>query len=340
MSTLQSIQSYLETCRSEFCFSAYALAFGNAEQKPEILYAGLNSYWDLNKISEDVLFDIGSITKSFLTVSIIAKLYEQKQFELTEEVQDLLSHRSGLIGWYPIYKELKPGESFSEFYIRNQKQLSKYMPRDKVEYSDIGFLRLGEILKDKGFDLEESFNKLVRDPLHLSVTRFGPVPPSQSVATEYCLNDKKLLHGIVFDENSRALGGKNSHAGLFSNLNEVWTWASEWLKAVDGKSSWLKKDTAKLFTTRTNIPQNSTWGLGWDSPSKPYSSSGSFFSEQSFGSLGYPGCSVWCDPITKNCVVLLTNRVHPSRLDERIRKIRPVLHDMIFEYWKLHGRKK
>jgi CubicO group peptidase (beta-lactamase class C family) len=74
-----------------------------------------------------------------------------------------------------------------------------------------------------------------------------------------------------------------------------------------------------------------TFALGWDTPSPAASSSGSLFSARSVGHLGFTGCSIWWD-LEKNChVILLTNRVHPSRKNDKIKDFRPHIHDLIMK---------
>jgi CubicO group peptidase (beta-lactamase class C family) len=106
------------------------------------------------------------------------------------------------------------------------------------------------------------------------------------------------------------------------------------LSAVLGKSSWLNQKTARLFTTRANLISKSSWAYGWDTRSFEGSSAGSLFSLKSFGHLGFTGTSIWIDPEAQGFCIFLTNRVHPSRLDERIRRLRPILHDEVASYWK------
>ena len=95
--------------------------------------------------------------------------------------------------------------------------------------------------------------------------------------------------------------------------------------------SGLDAKLVRQFTTRQESAAQSSWALGWDTPSVP-SSSGSSFSEQSFGHLGYTGTSLWIDPLRELEVVLLSNRVHPSRRNEKIKTFRPYIHDLV--YWE------
>jgi len=98
-----------------------------------------------------------------------------------------------------------------------------------------------------------------------------------------------------------------------------------------GGSPLLSKDTVKLFTHCEPSPPGTTRALGWDTPSRPYSSSGRLFSLVSFGHLGFTGTSLWIDPGRKLSVTLLTNRTWPDRASQLIRQVRPQVHDAIVE---------
>ena len=102
----------------------------------------------------------------------------------------------------------------------------------------------------------------------------------------------------------------------------------------DGKvvtnPGFLNPDVVREFTNREDTVPGSSWALGWDTPSLP-SSSGQYFSSQSFGHLGYTGTSIWIDPVCELEVVLLSNRVHPRRTNEEIRIFRPAIHDLVYQ---------
>jgi len=96
----------------------------------------------------------------------------------------------------------------------------------------------------------------------------------------------------------------------------------------------LNQEIAVRFVSRQQdswLPDGASWGLGWDTPSRPISSSGRFFSENSFGHLGYTGTSIWVDQEKDLTVILLTNRVHPSHENKKIQAFRPELHDLVFK---------
>jgi CubicO group peptidase (beta-lactamase class C family) len=140
---------------------------------------------------------------------------------------------------------------------------------------------------------------------------------------------KRLLKGEVHDENAAAMGGVAGHAGLFGTAESVLAVSGLWLAAYLGESSLLDAKLVREFTSRQSKSPQSSWALGWDTPSVP-SSSGTHFSPQAFGHLGFTGTSIWIDPQRRLEVVLLTNRVHPSRKNDSIRAFRPLIHDLVY----------
>ena len=92
----------------------------------------------------------------------------------------------------------------------------------------------------------------------------------------------------------------------------------------------FNKSTVRKFTKKQNLP-NSDYAIGWDTPALSGSSAGDFFSNQSFGHLGFSGTSIWIDPDNEVVIVLLTNRVHPTRKNSRIYGIRRMFHNYAME---------
>ncbi|RPI66854.1 MAG: serine hydrolase, partial [Ignavibacteriales bacterium] len=88
----------------------------------------------------------------------------------------------------------------------------------------------------------------------------------------------------------------------------------------------IDSSTVELFTGRY---ENSPRALGWDIKSPEGSSAGNYFNELSFGHTGFTGTSAWVDPLNKIIVVFLTNRVHPTRENRKIIKVRPQLHNAV-----------
>ena len=338
----------LRTC----VFSAYQLT-ANHNHKTKSWFGGKTSHWsDAQAITESTFFDLGSLTKVIATTSIIARLVDQKKLSLSQNlgdffkgfkstayssitVQQLLTHSSGLIAWHPFY--LEPKIPLTDLFCKNEESFLDRSNLKKTVYSDLGFLLLGEILNAHFGPFEKLFEDEVLQPLNLRNIQYGPLKNLDCVATEFCLERKKLIQGEVFDLNTAHFGHRCSHAGLFSSAQDLLPWAVEWLSALEGQSRWLTQKTAKVFTQAGQGESGGTWALGWDTKSKAFSSAGDFFSNLSFGHLGYPGTSIWVDPASRGVVIFLTNRVHPSRFDERIKKFRPLIHNLISKFWEQHG---
>ncbi len=354
MSDPSSIQSILEEATKACVFSGFQLYAERGSQKLD-LSGGVTSYWPQSQpVDSGTLFDIGSVTKAVVTTSLVALavqsgelvlsdplgewLIELRQTPFSEiRLEHLLSHSSGLVGWLPLYREVKKKEELVRWFESHSRQVLVSKPGQHAVYSDLGFLLLGEILERRGVDLKRAFQTKVARPLGLADAAFGPISGLGSgtvAATEYSMERGRLLQGEVFDDNCFGLGGICAHAGLFASAKGLAGWCREWLKAVQGHSSWLCRDVALRFTRPSVIVPSSTWALGWDTKSKTGSTAGSAFSLRSFGHLGYPGCSVWIDPEQNGFAVFFTNRVHPCRLDERIRGVRPRVHDAIAQYWR------
>ena len=269
-------------------------------------------------------------------------------------VRDLLAHRSGLPGWRPFYERLDQEDVIQEPSGGNQpmKQHVLKMIRDepliytrgeRSIYSDLGFMLLGflvERLSGMSLDLwcqEEIVHPLQADPMMFRPTIGGAqldvirplVDGSRIAPTEQDERRNRLLCGEVHDENAAAMGGVAGHAGLFGTAESVLAVSGAWLRGYHGRESILDAKLVRQFTTRQESAAQSSWALGWDTPSVS-SSSGSSFSEQSFGHLGYTGTSLWIDPLRELEVVLLSNRVHPSRRNEKIKTFRPYIHDLVY----------
>lgn len=347
MANPSTIEKILEQARQEYSFSAYQLVT-ECPGKSLSLAKGILSYWEnQSEVTPQSFFDLASLTKPICTVSVLARLVDRKLLEVEWDLEkvapewkgslfgklkicDLLSHCAGLIDWYPFFQK----KSWKEELLLTPEKFLVRRPREKTQYSDVGFLLLGSVIENVLGSVKDGFEIEVVKPLKLKQVQFGAVAKENSVATEWSTTSGTLLQGKVFDENAFGLGGVAPHAGLFSSAEALRPFCREWLNSLSGKSDWLSKATAEMFVKRTLFIADSSWALGWDTRSFIGSSAGSLFSTESFGHLGYTGTSVWIDPVAKGFCIFLTNRVHPSRLDERIRRIRPLIHDEVYDFWR------
>ena len=151
-------------------------------------------------------------------------------------------------------------------------------------------------------------------------------------ATEDCPWRKRVLQGEVHDDNAWTLGGYSGHAGLFSTAEEVYVIANMLREHYLGKrDDYFKPKTVREFFRRQDIVKASDWALGWDTRALEGSSAGKYFSRDSVGHTGFTGTSIWMDLEKDVIAILLTNRVHPKRDNDKIKQFRPVFHDSIME---------
>lgn len=318
-------------------------------------------------VQSSTLYDLASLTKPLVTVSSVLLLVRAGKLHLDLPIQhilgdlnaspigaatlrDLLTHRSGLPGWRPLYERLQEKGATPADPPAMLRQAVLEMIRDealvyargeKSLYSDLGFILLGfAVERVSGLWLDQFFDEhLVRplraQPLYYASTRSVQATephgdPARIAPTEYDERKGRCLRGEVHDDNAAAMGGVAGHAGLFGTAEAVLAVSGPWLNAYHGRTSFFDCELVREFTKRQSSPPLSSWALGWDTPSSP-SSSGSRFSVDSFGHLGYTGTSLWVDPQRELEVVLLSNRVHPSRKNDAIRAFRPFIHDLVVQ---------
>jgi len=318
-------------------------------------------------ITLNTCFDIASLTKIVATTSAIMLLVQQNMLNIDDPVckffpgfkngamkritiRHLLSHSAGLAAWKPYYKRIDEEERDSgvkllwtpavkEIFLRllSEEKLV-YTPGKGTRYSDLGFILLGFIIERITAEhLDEFCRKNIFNPLKMRATFFVKLRRENKkykagfAATENCPWRGRVLAGEVHDENAWALGGVAGHAGLFSTGHDLARFATEIINACSERGSIFKSKTASEFFKKQNINRNSTWALGWDTPTKGVSTSGKYFSAESIGHTGFTGTSLWIDLTRKIAVVLLTNRIHPDRNNAILKSFRPEIHDRVME---------
>jgi CubicO group peptidase (beta-lactamase class C family) len=304
------------------------------------------------EVQADAVFDLASVTKVVATTAIAMVLYERGLLVLDSPVaatlpdfvalapprqraerdavtvRMLLTHSSGLPAYVKLFETARTRDELVRAALATPLVAD---PGSQADYSDIGFILLGEILArlaDAPLDLFAQ--KEIFAPLGMSRTCFNP-PADWKSAIPPTEDDRSFRHrviqGDVNDENAWVMGGVAGHAGLFAPATDVTRFAECMLH---GGSPILKPATVELFTRREVLPAATSRALGWDTPSQP-SSSGTHFSSRSFGHLGFTGTSLWIDPDRQLSVTLLTNRTWPDRSSQAIKQIRPLVHDAIVE---------
>jgi CubicO group peptidase (beta-lactamase class C family) len=301
-------------------------------------------------ITPATLFDLASLTKVVATTAMSMVLYERglldldtpvtaiaPEFTLAAEkdsrrrnvtLRMLLAHSSGL----PAYEKL-----FLKSGMRGELLQAAFStplaadPGTRAEYSDIGFIILDIALERLADETLDRFcQREIFSPLGMANTTFNP-PPKIRAAIPPTADDQAFRHrviqGEVQDENASVLGGVAPHAGLFAPAVDLARFSQCML---DGGPPILRPETVALFTRRECTPAGTSRTLGWDTPSSS-SQSGRYFSENSFGHLGYTGTSLWIDPQRRLSIALLSNRTWPDCSNWAIKQVRPRFHDAVVE---------
>jgi serine-type D-Ala-D-Ala carboxypeptidase len=317
----------------------------------------------------ETVYDLASLTKPLATTTAVLRLVQDGRLSVDDSLQQyveeltgsaigdatvyhLLTHSAGLPAWRPLYEQIAgkdrctpeaqggpPAEQVALALIKQETLATP--PGVRSLYSDLGFILLGILVERVGGkSLAVYCQQFVFEPMRAPLFFLGtkstgsgsalrtdtaPIAPTEDDPWR-----GRLLRAEVHDENAYALGGAAGHAGLFGTAAAVSAVVGHWLDSSVGRSRVLSIDLVRRFITRQDKIAGSSWALGWDTPSAP-SSSGNRFSASSFGHLGYTGTSIWVDPTRELEVVLLSNRVHPTRRNEAIKQFRPLIHDVIYE---------
>ncbi|MFQ5708513.1 MAG: glycoside hydrolase family 3 N-terminal domain-containing protein [bacterium] len=297
------------------------------------------------EVTTSTIYDLASVTKVAATTVTAMRLWEQKKILLDIPVSNylpkyhggakdkvtlryLLTHSSGTHWWVDLWNKAKnPEEAYDYIY---QLPLD-YTPGDTMIYSDLGIIMVGKVLETvTGTPLDLLTAKMIYKPMGMNNTRFNPPKAwyARIAPTEIGGGMKRgLIRGEVHDENAYFLGGVSAHAGLFSTAEDLAALAQMLINGgIYRHQRFFSPATIKYWTTRQHIPAWSDRALGWDTPSDENSSAGDYFSPGSFGHLGFTGTSIWVDPNRKIAIVLLTNRVYPTRTRGGMHQVRRDFH--------------
>jgi CubicO group peptidase (beta-lactamase class C family) len=307
------------------------------------------------KMTQDTIFDLASLTKPLATAVAVMRLIEFGNIHLEQQLGQILSefvstdkarirlkhllyHNAGLPDYRPYYTSL--GIMPARERLAGLRKLLVAEPLIQpigktVLYSDVGFMILRWVVEQESgcrmdqFVSETIYNKIALEDLFF-IALDSPQPKHKFAATEKCSWRHTVIEGQVHDENAYAVGGIEGHAGLFGSAAGVHMLLLKLLASYDshGPGNLFNNDLVRFFFKR--LPDTDK-ALGFDMPSMQNSSSGKFFSPQSVGHLGFTGTSFWMDLTRKIIIICLTNRVHPSRQNDTIKAFRPKLHDAVMK---------
>lgn len=336
-------RALVDAAISAKAFPAAAIEVGRADGA---LWAGsfgrLTFEPDATPADAATIFDLASLTKVIATTSLTMRSIGAGRVHLDTpvgdvlpgwndarhssiEVRHLLDHSSGLPGHVRLWDQWT---TRAEIVAAILDVPLEEPPGTRSVYSDLGFITLGFILE-----------ALHEEPLDVQFHAFADAagltlqfrPPADSHAriapTEFDTWRGRLVHGEVHDENAHMLGGVAGHAGLFGTAPDVAAFARLVLRTFATRTILGTPALMKVFATPTGVAGSSR-ALGWDTM-RPTSSCGTLISPTAIGHTGFTGTSLWIDWERDLYVVLLTNRVHPSRSNEALVTLRPLVHDAV-----------
>ena len=317
-------------------------------------------------VSIESRYDLASLTKVLCTTTLVAQAVGLGELSLEDRVptplaigeyrptlRDLLEHASGLAAHCEFFHEpwsLGIGARDELFAAVREIPLAA-APRSRAIYSDLGFILLCAWLESLGgARIDELFVTRVARPLglerELGFPGLQPLPANEVAATEvydaslhggtrqhwYAIREEAgqpTACGLVHDDNALVMGGVAGHAGLFGTAMGVLGIARAWLERRLPRLDAMQSTAVVAEFTRPSTVTGSTRRIGFDGPAADGSGSTGFaLSPRAYGHLGFTGVSVWIDPDPQSIHVLLTNRVHPTRSNDRIGALRREFHTL------------
>jgi len=342
---LDSVRSILDKAVADGAFPGAYAVVGTREGILAEYGAGRLDSADATRPTSRTVWDLASLTKVVNTTSAMLQLVGSGRVALDSPmvrylpewqvagaervtVRHVLSHSAGLPAWRALYKEAATADEAMSLVLATPLDT---IPGVRFLYSDLGFILLGRLTEQLSGEPLASYGPThVFGPAGMSETRYLPPASWQrrTAPTEQDPWRRRKVRGEVHDENGARLGGVAGHAGLFSTAHDLSRFARLYLNhgALDGVRVF---DSATVATfTRVQDTTVSRRALGWETPTGR-NSAGQKLSPTAFGHTGFTGTSLWMDPSRNLFVLLLTNRVNPTRQNLRIGAVRVGLADAV-----------
>jgi CubicO group peptidase (beta-lactamase class C family) len=361
------VDSIIETALADRAAPGAALAIGRHGRLVRLRgYGRLDYRPRFAAATDSSLWDLASLTKVIGTTTAAMMLVQDGSLELDAPVarylpewngapgkdavtvRNLLSHNAGLPPFKPFWRDTRGKAA----YLTKIGALPlDYKPGTQMVYSDLGLITTGLIVERiTGRSIDDFLKARLFQPLGLHETMYNPLGPprmpedtagsrrgfdpaifARIAPTEVdTIFRKEHVHGYVHDENAFALGGVAGHAGLFSSARDLAAFAQMLLNGgfYNGRRI-LSPDVIETFRKRQE--NAGTRALGWDTPGtcSDAVSSGNYFTLNSIGHTGFTGTSIWIDFERDVFVVLLTNRVNPTRENQKQTPLRRAVADAV-----------
>lgn len=325
----------------EEVFPCAAFAIGNKDEIFIQDYLGYRCLYPEKEIlTKDTLFDMASLSKVISTTMITFKAIEKGKLCLDDKleyffsdcydkgeitIKDLLTHTSGITSHIPLWtKNITPQKAVDTI-LKTQ---FEYKTKTQTVYSCMGYIILAKILEIVfNAPLDTLARKFVFEPLNMRTATYNPVRDNV-VSTEFSTDINGYLKGTVHDENARFLGGVAGNAGVFCTLDDVIKFCT--MLSNHGEN-FMSERMFNIATKNYTPDFSENRGLGFMVNGNANCFMGNLFSEGSFGHTGFTGTSICVDKLTGLYAILLTNRVHFGRENNKIIRFRKLFHNSIWE---------
>ena len=359
------LAEYLEASVARHAFPGTVVAIGRRDSLLFLHAVGRLDYAHGAPVTARTAFDLASLTKVVGLTTAAMMLVDEGKLDLdapvtryvpaftaggdSVTVRHLFTHSSGLAAWRPFFQRV---HSRAEMLALVNAEPLEAAPGARMVYSDLGAMLLTEVVERvTGKRLDRFLAARLFGPLGMKDTRYLPprswldrIAPTEMDTTWR----HRLVRGEVHDENAASMGGVSGHAGLFSTAPDLVRFVQFLMRggteregtgaqghrgtvrgqegSGQGGARLIRAETIARFTA-VQRPGFSSRALGWDTPSEN-SSAGSHLSARAFGHTGFTGTSIWVDPEQDLFVILLTNRVYPTRNNDLIREVRRRVADL------------
>jgi CubicO group peptidase (beta-lactamase class C family) len=348
-----SMRAVLERGLADRAYPGAVAIVGDKREVIATVAVGRQDWAPSPRTDENTMWDLASLTKVIGTTTALMQLWAAHRVDLDAPVQrylpefvgphkelvtvrHLLTHSSGMPAWRPLYKEATSPANAIQLLFQTPLDT---LPGVRMVYSDLGAMLLGKIVERvSGEPLDVYVRRHVFAPLGMTSTMYRP--PARLLAriapTERDPWRGRLVHGDVHDENAYYLGGVSGHAGLFSSAADLARFARMYLEG--GQLDGARIVTEAAIDTFTHVQDStlSNRALGWEVPNGS-NSAGHKMSARAFGHTGFTGTSIWIDPARDLFVILLSNRVDPTRDNPRLGPVRVQLADAVVSVVDAHG---
>ena len=341
---LGEAKEYLEKVVSAGEIPGFSLCALTKDESESFVYGSASIIPEVKKLEKDMLYDLASLTKVVSTTTITLKCIEKGFLSLDTKIcevlkdcpypdvtiKHILTHTSGIIYDDKEYKKLHGKEEIKKFIFKHP---LSFAPGTKVEYSDFGYVVLGFVIEELVGEIDEVARSWIFEPLEMKNTFYTPLKYINKENIVPCedTKDRGLAWGEVHDGKAYRLDGLSGNAGLFSNAEDL----SHFVQMLLNNGLYKKKrilspstinNLKKCYTERLNLRRT----LGWfvNEQSAPM---GDYYSERCLFHTGFTGTSIYVDFDREVGIILLTNRIHPSRDNLNIAHIRNICHNLLLK---------